>query len=54
MGACTHKRIKRNYPFGKKSFPSMKCKNCGKPIKPKILEVERKRKEYIRKKNYEN
>jgi hypothetical protein len=32
---CIHKRIKKNYPFGKKSKPFMYCKDCGKPIRPK-------------------
>jgi hypothetical protein len=27
---CTHKRIKRNYPFGHNAKPKKKCKDCGK------------------------
>lgn len=26
---CTHKRKKKNYPFGRKSAPSVQCKDCG-------------------------
>jgi hypothetical protein len=29
---CFHKRIKRNYPHGKKSKPIMHCKDCGKSV----------------------
>lgn len=29
---CKHKRIKRNFPFGKNSSPRMHCKDCGKVI----------------------
>lgn len=31
---CEHRRIKKNYPYGKKSVPTMKCKDCGAVIKP--------------------
>jgi len=34
---CEHKKIKKNYPFGKKSKPLMKCKICKKLLKPKDL-----------------
>jgi hypothetical protein len=34
---CFHKRIKRNYPFGRKSKPKMICKDCGKSITPTVL-----------------
>ena len=39
---CEHKRIKRNYPFGKKTTPRMSCKDCGAVIKPKDLEMLKK------------
>jgi hypothetical protein len=26
---CTHRRRKRNYPFGRKSSPMISCKDCG-------------------------
>ena len=38
---CEHRRIKKNYPFGRKSSPQMKCKDCGAPIKPKDVEYRR-------------
>lgn len=53
MGDCEHKRYKKNYPFGKKSHPTIKCKICNKPIKPKYFEEKRKEREYQRRR-YEN
>lgn len=41
---CKHKRIKRNFPFGKKSRPLRSCKDCGKPISNKELKEKNKRK----------
>ena len=41
---CKHKRTRRNYPFGKKSKPIIKCKDCGKIISNKELAEKRKRK----------
>jgi len=38
---CKHK-IKRNYPFGRKSKVRMYCKICGKVIKGKYLKENRK------------
>ncbi len=26
---CEHRRLKKNYPFGKNSSPRMVCKDCG-------------------------
>ena len=34
---CEHRRIKKNYPHGKKSKPMIKCKDCGKIITAKDL-----------------
>lgn len=45
MKNCQHKRIKRNFPFGKKSNPRRYCKDCGEPIqsiKPKNKKKKRK------------
>lgn len=39
---CFHKRIKKNYPFGRKSNPAMKCKDCGEVITPFKLKEDRK------------
>lgn len=42
---CMHRRIKKNYPFGKKSTPRMVCKDCGMPISPKLrFEIKGKNK----------
>ncbi len=49
-GCCPHRRIKRNYPFGRKSKPSMDCLACGKIIKGKDLQEIRKIKEREQKK----
>lgn len=40
---CEHRRVKKNYPFGKKSTPTMFCKDCGEVIKNKDLEKRRQR-----------
>lgn len=48
---CYHPRIKRNYPFGKKSKPTMVCKKCGEVITPyKLKQLNRTK----RKKNGRN
>lgn len=39
---CEHKRIKKNFPFGKKSRASKFCKDCGEIVTNKMIE---KRKE---------
>ncbi len=45
MTECEHKRLKKNYPFGRKSKPVMKCKDCGKVITRKELkELKNRRK----------
>ncbi len=38
---CDHKRIKKNYPFGKKSKPTMFCKQCDEVITPHDLMLKR-------------
>lgn len=37
MKDCKHKKIKKNYPFGKNSNPIMYCKLCNKEISRKEL-----------------
>lgn len=32
MTTCTHKRLKKNFPFGRNSKPIMHCKDCGEVI----------------------
>ena len=44
MEKCKHKRIKRNFPFGRESKAIMYCKICGGVIKGKDLEEIRERK----------
>jgi hypothetical protein len=39
---CNHKRIKRNYPFGRKSKAVKICKDCGKLISNKELSDNRR------------
>ena len=39
--SCEHRRIKKNYPFGKKSKADKTCKDCGKLITNKMLEIKR-------------
>ena len=41
---CEHRRIRKNYPYGKKSSPTMKCKDCGVIIKPIDIKPKSKRK----------
>jgi len=41
---CKHKRIKKNYPFGKKSTAKKFCKDCGEVIQNKHFERIRKEK----------
>lgn len=40
---CKHRRIKKNYPFGRKSKAFMFCKDCGAIIKGKDLQEKRLR-----------
>jgi len=41
MKKCDHRRIKKNYPYGHKSAPTMFCKDCGKIIKPIDLKIKK-------------
>ena len=34
---CEHRRLKKNYPFGRKSKPEICCRDCGIVIKPHDL-----------------
>lgn len=38
---CDHRRIKKNYPFGKKSKPRMFCLDCNNVITPHDLMLNR-------------
>ena len=49
---CNHKRIKKNYPHGRKSIPIMFCKDCGEIIKRRMINknpIKRKKLTGIRK-----
>jgi len=41
---CDHRRLKKNYPFGRKSKPQIYCKDCKKVVSPKEIMEVRKRK----------
>ena len=41
---CIHKRVKKNYNFGRKSTPLMFCKDCGKIITPHLIVKSKKNK----------
>lgn len=36
------RKIRKNYPFGKKSKPDIYCKDCGEVIKPHDKKKKRK------------
>ena len=48
---CEHKRIKKNFPFGRKSKARMFCKGCGKVISRKdLLKIKKMKKQNGQKK----
>lgn len=51
MRECEHRHIRKNYSFGRKSNPDMKCLDCGEPIKPHDLMDRKKRRKYGKSKN---
>jgi len=46
MTKCPHKRLKKNYPFGRKSAPVIYCKDCGGVITKLELKKMKKNKRY--------
>lgn len=48
MKECNHK-IKKNYPFGRKSTADKYCKVCGEVIKNKEIRESKKEKTKLRK-----
>jgi len=43
---CEHKRIKKNFPFGRKSKARMFCKDCGKAIsRMDLLKIIKRKKQ---------
>jgi len=50
MSECEHKRLKKNYPFGRKSAPVRVCKECGNLVSGHmLLEKKRKRNKFKKK-----
>lgn len=45
---CPHKRIRKNYPFGRKSKAQKYCKTCKSLITNKMLEKRRKQRTKLR------
>lgn len=39
---CEYRRIRKNYNFGKKSDPTMVCRDCGNIIKKAELSKQKK------------
>ena len=48
MSECSHRRIKKNFPFGRNARPRMKCKDCDSPVSK--LEIRANQKQKRRKK----
>ena len=44
---CDHRKIKKNYPFGKKSKPTMFCRQCGEVVTPHDLISKRMAKKRV-------
>lgn len=49
---CSHRKVKKNFPFGRKSQPTYRCKFCKKVLKPKDFEKIRKDKQLKNRRNY--
>ena len=39
---CEHRKLRKNYPFGRKSKPRIICKDCGAIITPSYLAQSKK------------
>jgi len=48
MAKCLHKRVKKNYPFGRKSRSVKFCKDCGKVLTNKHYEEIRMKREKLK------
>ncbi len=46
---CEHRRIKKNYPFGRKSSPTMFCLDCDEVVSLHDRMLERKKRKEERK-----
>ena len=40
---CEHRRLKKNYPFGRKSKPVMFCRDCNEVVSRKELKEMKSR-----------
>jgi len=40
---CQHKRMKKNFPFGRNSKPLRSCKDCGSVVSNHELKKRKKR-----------
>ncbi|KKN56528.1 hypothetical protein LCGC14_0571060 [marine sediment metagenome] len=46
---CDHKKIKKNYPFGKKSKPEIFCSTCNQVVKlQELMKVKNERENRMR------
>ncbi len=46
---CDHKKIKRNYPFGKKSKSEMFCTICNRVVKSQeLIKIKNEREKRMR------
>jgi len=41
--ACDHRRTKKNWPFGRKSKPTVVCKDCGEIVRRKANDGKKRR-----------
>jgi len=40
---CEHKRIKKNFPFGRKSGAVKFCKDCGEVVSNKMIRARKQK-----------
>jgi len=45
---CKHRRLRKNYPFGRKSKPRITCKICHRLIKPREIQQIKNMEKYKR------
>ncbi len=44
---CEHRRLKKNYPFGRKSKADKVCKDCGDIVTNKDIKERRKKRRNV-------
>lgn len=47
--SCEHKKIKKNWPFGRNSTPTMFCLGCKEVITPHDRMLQRRQSQQLRK-----